>query len=74
MGPRAAVAEPLLRAELADPTRATYDGSSEAFPDDERFLVAVATALAAVAVARYAPPASPLRQYLERHPSGRSIR
>jgi HEAT repeat protein len=48
MGPRAAVAEPLLRAELADPTRATYDGSSEAIPDDERFVVAVAQALAAV--------------------------
>ncbi len=48
MGPRAAVAEPLLRAELADPARATYDGSSAAIPDDEQFLVAVAQALAAV--------------------------
>jgi hypothetical protein len=48
MGPRAAVAEPLLRAELADPTRATYDGSSAAIPDDEQFLVAVARALATV--------------------------
>jgi HEAT repeat protein len=52
MGPAAAVAAPLLRAELAEPTRATYHGSSEAIPDDERFLVTVREALAAVSGCR----------------------
>jgi hypothetical protein len=48
MGRRASTVEPLLRAELAEPSRATYDGSSETIPDDEEFLRAVGRALAAL--------------------------
>jgi hypothetical protein len=48
LGPRAAAAEPLLRAELANPRRATSEGSSRAIEDDERFLATVRGALAAV--------------------------
>lgn len=51
LGPRAAAAGPLLRAELADPRRATCDGFSSAIEDDERFLMSVRNALSAVSCA-----------------------
>ncbi|MEU7909309.1 hypothetical protein [Actinoplanes sp. NPDC049118] len=51
LGPRAAAAEPLLRAELADPRRATHDGASSAIEDDEEFLASVRNAITAVSSA-----------------------
>ncbi|MEU4221313.1 hypothetical protein [Actinoplanes sp. NPDC026623] len=51
LGPRAAAAEPLLRAELANPRRATSEGSSSGIEDDETFLASVRNALGALSCA-----------------------